>query len=507
MLCPCCGAQNDEAAQVCFHCRVLLSAITRGTVLAERYEILSPLGRGGMGAVYRARDRVLDEEVAVKVLRADASGTEESALRFRSEIKLARRVSHWNVCRIHEYGEDGPLRFISMELVEGETLKEVLRRRGPLTAAEGFDVAIQVTEGLAAVHQAGVIHRDLKSANIMLDRAGRSRVMDFGIAKREMEAGSAASGYVVGSPEYMSPEQARGVPVDTRSDLYALGVVIFEAFTGEVPFHADTPVGTLLLHLEASPPIDVAAIPPALRPVLRRALSKEPSERFASALAMADALRAARGAGRRRCRGRTRARVPPRVRAMAGGGAPRADRGWRLPHADRRTPSTVRSETSDCGHAPADTRDHPGDADARADVGSRRARQGFSPPRSPHFFGARLTRADTGPDASPDPDTDILAGCGPDSVAHTRAGRGAPRPRHPLGRRECGRTRRRADAARPHPSLARNARRAAEPSRLSALPAPRDDPPRRDVPSAGQSPERGCAPPTLSAFATAALSR
>ncbi len=294
MQCPACGADNDEPAEVCFHCRALLTAVTRGAVLGGRYEILSPLGRGGMGAVYRARDRVLEEDVAVKVLRADVAGTEERARRFRSEIKLARRVSHWNVCRIHEYGEDGPLRFISMELVEGETLKDRLRRRGALPAAEAFAVAIQVAEGLAAVHQAGVVHRDLKSANIMIDQAGRSRLMDFGIAKQEADSGSAASGYVVGSPEYMSPEQARGVPVDARGDLYALGVVVFEAFTGEVPFRADTPVGTLLLHLEAAPPVEVASIPPSLRPVLRRALAKEPSERFGAAREMADALEAAR---------------------------------------------------------------------------------------------------------------------------------------------------------------------------------------------------------------------
>ncbi len=293
MRCPACGTENDEAAEVCFHCRALLGAVTRGAVLGGRYEILSPLGRGGMGAVYRARDRVLEEEVAIKVLRADVTGTEERARRFRSEVQLARRVSHWNVCRIHEYGEDGPLRFISMELVEGETLKDALRRRRRLPTAEAFDVAIQVAEGLTAIHQAGVVHRDLKSANIMLDGAGRARVMDFGIAKPEAAPGG-ASGYVVGSPEYMSPEQARGRAVDTRSDLYALGVVTFETFTGEVPFHADTPVRTLLLHLEAAPPLDAPSLPPPLVPVLRRSLAKEPGARYASAREMAEALRAAR---------------------------------------------------------------------------------------------------------------------------------------------------------------------------------------------------------------------
>jgi serine/threonine protein kinase len=294
MRCPSCDAENDDDAEVCFHCRALLGAVTRGSVLGGRYEILSPLGRGGMGAVYRARDRVLEEDIALKVLRADVAGTEERARRFRAEVQLARRVSHWNVCRIHEYGEDGPLRFITMELVEGETLKQALRR-GPFAVERAFDVSLQVAQGLAAIHQAYVVHRDLKSANIMLDRSGRARVMDFGIAKPEASPGAAQSGYVVGSPEYMSPEQARGLPVDARSDLYALGVVVHEVFTGEVPFHADSPVRTLLLHLEAAPSLDAPSLPAPLRPVLRRALAKDPRERHASAREMEEALRGATG--------------------------------------------------------------------------------------------------------------------------------------------------------------------------------------------------------------------
>jgi serine/threonine-protein kinase len=295
MRCPACGAENEDDAEVCFHCRALLGAVTRGAVLGGRYEILSPLGRGGMGAVYRARDRVLEEDVALKVLRRDVAGTEERARRFRSEVQLARRVSHWNVCRIHEYGEDGPLRFITMELVEGETLKDALRREGCLPPARAFDVSLQVAQGLAAIHQAGVVHRDLKSANIMLDGSGRVRVMDFGIAKPEAAPGAAQSGYVVGSPEYMSPEQARGLPVDARSDLYALGVVVHELFTGDVPFRADTPVRTLLLHLEKAPALDAPSLPEGLRPVLRRALAKDPAARYASAREVEEALREARG--------------------------------------------------------------------------------------------------------------------------------------------------------------------------------------------------------------------
>ena len=300
MLCPSCQSQNDDAAEVCFHCRAVLSAVTRGSLIAARYRILDPLGRGGMGAVYRARDEVLDDEVALKILRPEVAGTPEMAARFRSEIKLARKVSHWNVCRIHEYGEDGALQYISMELVSGSTLKDKLRA-GPLPAAEAFDIAIQIADGLAAVHKAGIVHRDLKSPNVMIDAEGTAKVMDFGIAKAAGPATDpgASTGYVLGSPEYMSPEQARGRRADFRSDLYSLGVVVFEAFTGRVPFRGTTPVATLMMHVEAPPPIDdpAYALTPSLVPVLRQALAKDPADRFADAPSMAAALRAARGDG------------------------------------------------------------------------------------------------------------------------------------------------------------------------------------------------------------------
>ena len=182
MLCPSCQSENDDAAEVCFHCRAVLSAVTRGSVIASRYRVVAPLGRGGMGAVYRAHDEVLDDEVALKILRPEVAGTPEMAARFRSEIKLARKVSHWNVCRIHEYGEEGGLQYISMELISGATLKDRLRA-GPLPSDKAFDVSIQIAEGLAAIHKVGIIHRDLKSPNVMIDDEGTAKVMDFGIAK------------------------------------------------------------------------------------------------------------------------------------------------------------------------------------------------------------------------------------------------------------------------------------------------------------------------------------
>jgi len=249
-----------------------------------------------MGTVYRARDRILDEEVALKVLRSDLTGPGEMEARFRAEIKLARTVSHPNVCRIHEYGEDGTLCFISMELVEGENLKERLGRTGPLPADEATRIGVDIARGLEAIHEAGIIHRDLSPFNVTLDAKGRARVMDFGIAKRmtgQTGAGSTA-GYVLGNPEYMSPEQARGRRVETRSDLYSLGVVLYEMLTGRPPFHGETPVETLLAHAESQPSFDDSRIPLPLRPLLERALAKDPEDRFESARAMADALRGER---------------------------------------------------------------------------------------------------------------------------------------------------------------------------------------------------------------------
>ena len=301
MLCPSCRAENPAGATLCRLCGRALEELVAGTLFASRYEILAPLGRGGMGAVFKAVDRELDEVVALKVLRADVAGTPEMERRFRSEIKLARRVSHRNVCRLHDYGEAQGLRYVCMAYVEGHDLKRLLEARGALPQGQAFDVCSQVADGLQAIHDEGIVHRDLKSANIMLDARGVARLMDFGIAKAVEGGpthGATATGMIVGTPEYMSPEQALGRKVDTRSDLYALGVVIFEAFTGRVPFRGDTPIATILQHVQQAPPLDgpaAAGLPPAVVDLLRRALAKEPAERPASAREMAEALRAAWG--------------------------------------------------------------------------------------------------------------------------------------------------------------------------------------------------------------------
>ena len=303
MICPSCRAPNDDNADACFTCGRALGALTQGSVIAGRYDVLSPLGKGGMGMVYKAHDRMLDETVAIKVLRAEFANTADMAKRFRHEIKLARKVSHKNVCRIHEYGEDGGMRYISMEYVEGTDIKQLARDRGGyLGADEAFDVAIQAADGLQSIHDVGIIHRDLKTSNIMRDPTGRVRLMDFGIAKSAAGdrssggGGLTVEGQVMGTPEYMSPEQCLGGKIDHRSDIYALGVVVYEIFTGSVPFRGDTPVATLFKHIQDPVPFEgpvAARIPLAAVGVLRKALAKNEKERFASAAEMAEALRKA----------------------------------------------------------------------------------------------------------------------------------------------------------------------------------------------------------------------
>jgi putative nucleotidyltransferase with HDIG domain len=298
MTCPACGTRNAAHAETCANCgETLAPVLTVGSIVASRYEILSILGTGGMGTVYKAQDRVLDERVALKVLKPEYAKNPDMARRFQSEIKLARKVTHKNVCRIHDQGQDGNLRYLSMELVSGTDLRHVLKVQGGLLADGAFEVAVEIASGLQAIHDVGIIHRDLKTLNIMLDSRGVVRLLDFGIAK---EGGSIATstGFVIGTPEYMSPEQAQGMKLDYRSDIYALGIVVFEIFTGRVPFQGGSAVATLYKHVNEAPPLDEAAaqgMPQGLVAILRKALAKRPVDRFATALEFAEALRAVQG--------------------------------------------------------------------------------------------------------------------------------------------------------------------------------------------------------------------
>ena len=321
MNCLSCRADNEPSAKSCFACGApldpALAGLADGALFASRFEILGPLGRGGMGMVYRAFDRELGETVAIKVLRPDVareSGRNEQ--RFRSEIRLARRVRHRNVCSVYGDGEDRGLLYICMELVEGENLARSAREGSGLPPAEAWSATLQVADGLRAIHEVGVVHRDLKTANLMRDPAGVVRVMDFGIAKQHGPGATGATvtatGALMGTPEYMSPEQLRGDEVDFRSDLYSLGVVVYELFTGALPFRGDTPVATIVKQLQDAPDLGLPALPESLRPVLARALAKSPDDRYATADEMGRALEAASEA-------QAPGGVP--VRARAGGGA------------------------------------------------------------------------------------------------------------------------------------------------------------------------------------------
>jgi tetratricopeptide (TPR) repeat protein/predicted Ser/Thr protein kinase len=321
MVCPHCRAENDDASVSCFSCGQALltfASIRKGTIVAGRYEVESPLGKGGMGMVFKAHDQVLDETVALKVLRSDVAGEPDMARRFRQEIKLARKVRHRNVCGIHEYGEQDGLRYIAMEYIEGVDLRRILQASGPPLPEEAFEIAIQLCEGLQAIHEAGIIHRDLKTPNIMRDALGHVRLMDFGIAKQagsEATLSGTAMGMIIGTPEYMSPEQARGEKLDFRSDIYALGIVVFEIFTGHVPFQGETPIATIFKQIQEPPPLDDPRVPGALLPVIQKALAKDRDERYSSAAELLVGLRQARDETF------PYSRPVPTLRAVVSGGA------------------------------------------------------------------------------------------------------------------------------------------------------------------------------------------
>jgi serine/threonine protein kinase/Tfp pilus assembly protein PilF len=264
-----------------------------GTVLADRFEILQLLGQGGMGAVYKARDTELERLVALKLIRPDLASHPEILRRFKQELILAREVTHRNVIRIFDLGQAHGIKFITMEYVEGRDLRGLLHEKGKMTAEEAVPIVIQIASALDAAHTAGVVHRDLKPQNTMVDKDGRVYVMDFGIARSLETPGMTQTGALMGTPEYMSPEQAKGEKVDARSDLFALGIIFYEMLTGTSPFKAETAMATMFKRTkERATPLSQLnlGVPSLISDIVSKCLEMEPEQRYQSARAIVDDL-------------------------------------------------------------------------------------------------------------------------------------------------------------------------------------------------------------------------
>jgi len=275
-------------------------ALQPGSVFANRYEILTNLGEGGMGAVYKARDLELEREVALKVIRPELSRNPEILQRFKQELILARQVTDRNIIRIFDLGEAGGIKFITMEYIDGLSLHQILKRQRKLEAAEAIDIMEQVAAGLAAAHREGIIHRDLKPGNIMRDSHGRVVVMDFGLARSIGGDGLTRSGAMLGTMEYMSPEQAQGKELQPSSDIFTVGLILYELLAGVTPFHAESAIASLLMRTQqrAAPLVEIDKnIPGSLSNIVARCLEKDPANRYQSAAELDADLRAWQGRG------------------------------------------------------------------------------------------------------------------------------------------------------------------------------------------------------------------
>jgi serine/threonine-protein kinase len=315
--CPSCAEDTPERSRFCPHCGQVVepvraaaeATLTRfvtptpppsrpgesrflpGNVVAGRYRIVGLLGRGGMGEVYRADDLKLGQAVALKFLPHEVERDPQRLERFMNEVRLALRITHPNVCRVHDIGEVAGQHFISMEYVDGEDLASLLRRIGRLPQERGVEIARQICAGLGAAHEEGILHRDLKPANVMIDGRGRARITDFGLA--ELAGTVEGDAARAGTPAYMAPEQLAGGKVTTRSDVYALGLVLYEIFTGKPAFRARSAAEMARLQqssLPTAPTTHVRGLDPAIEAVVQRAIETDPARRPASALAVAAAL-------------------------------------------------------------------------------------------------------------------------------------------------------------------------------------------------------------------------
>ncbi len=294
---PPAGGPNSAATS--FNVQLNQQAILNpGTVLGNRYEILQMLGLGGMGAVYKAQDRELDRTIALKVIRPDLASNPEVLARFKQELLTARQVTHRNVVRIFDIGEADGIKFITMEYLVGTDLRSLLQEHGKLPPDQAIDIIQQVCLGLQAAHGEGIIHRDLKPGNIMRDQQGRVVVMDFGLARSLQTDGMTQTGAMLGTIEYMSPEQAKAEKLDARSDIFTIGLIFYELLTGKMPFKADSAIASLLKRTQERASAVTEhdpTIPASLADVVARCLERDPNLRFQSAQEMYDRLDEIRG--------------------------------------------------------------------------------------------------------------------------------------------------------------------------------------------------------------------
>ena len=271
--------------------------ILEGRLLGNRYEIIEKIGNGGMATVYKATDKVLKRYVAVKILRDEFTTDEEFIKRFEVEAQSAARLTHANIVSIYDVGAEGNLYYIVMELIQGKTLKEIIvEERGPLPWKWSVNVAIQIASALEMAHKNNIIHRDIKPHNIIITEDGVAKVTDFGIAKAVSNSTITAFGTTIGSVHYFSPEHARGGFTDAKSDIYSLGVVMYEMVTGKVPFDADTPVSVALKHMQEEPeePIEINPnIPVAINKIIMKALQKDSTLRYQTSTDMLRDLKTA----------------------------------------------------------------------------------------------------------------------------------------------------------------------------------------------------------------------